>query len=336
MSSICIVGAGATGLLLLLLLHESGFDMSKVTIVDPYFDGGDLARKWTAIVSNTPWSKSVNALKVACPSISIPTREGPDTTTPLIEIAHLLRQLSSTALKNTRQVQGNVVSCNYDSTTRMWTTTAETGGAQLLSIQTSKLILAQGGEPKKMNLPIPAIPLEIALDVDRLKHYVKKSENILVFGTMHSGTLVIQNGVSLGANVTAYYNTEQPFYWARDGVYDGIKADAAEIADKIVAGVTPVTLVSTKDTAQVIRTSHGAQWVVFAMGFQSRNINIVVDGKSCSHTEYDGQTGRFVNAPAAWGFGIAYPNRAPDGVHWDVSVASFLEHMKHQLPNILE
>ena len=336
MSSICIVGAGATGLLLLLLLQESGYDMSKITIIDPYFDGGDLARKWTAVISNTPWSKSVNALKVACPSISIPTREGPDATTPLIEIAHLLRDLSSTALKNTRQVQGNVVSCNYDSTTRMWTTTGETGGAQLLSIQTSKLILAQGGKPKKMNLPIPAIPLEIALDVDRLKHYVKKSENILVFGTMHSGTLVIQNGVSLGANVTAYYNTEQPFYWARDGSYDGIKADAAEIADKIVAGVTPVTLVSTKDTAQVIRTSHGAQWAVFAMGFQSRPINIIVDGKPCSHTEYDGNTGRFVHAPAAWGFGIAYPNRAPDGIHWDVSVASFLEHMKHQLPNILE
>ena len=336
MSSICIVGAGATGLLLLLLLQESGYDMSKITIIDPYFDGGDLARKWTAVISNTPWSKSVNALKEVCPSISIPTREGPDATTPLIEIAHLLRELSSTALKNTQQVQGNVVSCSYDSTTRMWTTTAETGGAQLLSIQTSKLILAQGGEPKKMNLPIPTIPLQIALDVDRLKHYVKKSENILVFGTMHSGTLVIQNGVSLGANVTAYYNTEQPFYWARDGVYDGIKAEAAEIADKIVAGVTPVTLVSTKDTAQVIRTSHGAQWAVFAMGFQSRHINIIVDGKPCSYTEYDGQTGHLVNAPAAWGFGIAYPNRAPDGVHWDVSVASFLEHMKHQLPNILE
>jgi cation diffusion facilitator CzcD-associated flavoprotein CzcO len=335
MSSICIVGAGATGLLLLLLLHESGFDMSKVTIVDPYFDGGDLARKWTAVISNTPWSKSVNSLKQACPSISIPTREGPDTTTPLVEIAHLLRELSSTAVKNTQHVQGNVVSCKYDSTMRTWTTTVETGGAQQHSIQTSKLILTQGSEPKKMNLPIPAIPLEIALDIDRIKHYIRKGDKVLVFGTMHSGTLVIQNGASLGANVTAYYNTEKPFYWARDGIYDGIKADAAEIADKIVAGITPVTLVSTRDTAQVIRTSHGAQWAVFAMGFQPRPINITVDSESSSHTEYDGQTGR-LGVPAAWGFGVAYPNRAPDGVHWDVSVASFLEHMKLQIPNILE
>jgi hypothetical protein len=211
----------------------------------------------------------------------------------------------------------------------------ETGAAQQHSIQTSKLILAQGSEPKKMNLPIPAIPLEIALDIDRVKHYIRKGDKVLVFGTMHSGTLVIQNGTSLGAHVTAYYNTEKPFYWARDGAYDGIKADAAEIADKIVAGITPVTLVSTRDIAQVIRTSQGAQWTVFAMGFQPRPINITVDGKSSSHTEYDGQTGR-LNVPAAWGFGVAYPNRAPDGVHWDVSVASFLEHIKLRIPNLLE
>lgn len=334
MTSICIVGAGATGLLLLLLLQEAKVDISTVTIIDPHFDGGDLARRWTSVVSNTPWSKAVNALKAACPSLIIPDIHPLESTTPLIEIAHLLRLLASPSLKKSRQIQGQVVKASYDSANKLWTTTVEANGF-LQTLQTQQLVLTIGSEPKSLDLPIPSIPLEVALDTSRLKNYVKKGDKVIVFGTMHSGTLVIQNLVTLGTEVTAYYKAEKPFYWARDGTYDGIKADAADIADSIVAGTVKVTLVSTADTAKVIRSSQDAQWVVYAMGFYQRTIEISVDGNQCSSTDYDGQTGRLLKAPA-WGFGIAYPNRAPDGINWDVSVASFLEHMKPQIPEIIK
>jgi len=326
--SICIIGAGATGLLLLLLLQEASVDLSTVTIIDPYFDGGDLARKWTTVVSNTPWSKAIDSLKAACPSLTLP--ESHDRTTPLIEIAHLIRGLAAPLLKKTRQIQGRALGSNYDSQAKIWTTMVNGE-----SVSTSRLILAQGSEPKFMDLPIPSIPLEIALDQSRLKHYVKPGDKIITFGTMHSGTLIINNLVALGTQVTAYYNSPEPFYWARDGAYDGIKADAADIADKIVKGEIAVTLVPTKDTAKVIRTSHDAVWVVYAMGFVQRDISISVDGVACSAKEYDGSSGRLSNVPA-WGFGIAYPNRAPDGINWDVGVASFLEHMKGQISSIME
>jgi len=334
MTSICIVGAGATGLLLLLLLQEAAVDMSNITIIDPHFDGGDLARRWTSVISNTPWSKAVNSLKAACPSLVIPDIHPLDSTTPLVEIAHLLRNLASPPLKKTRQIQGRAVQSNYDSASKLWTTTVEANGL-LQTIQTQQLVLTLGSEPKALDLPIPSIPLEVALDSSRLRHYVKKGDKVIVFGTMHSGTLVIQNLTTLEADVTAYYRAEKPFYWARDGAYSGIKADAADIADSIVAGTTKVNLVSIGDTAKVIRTSHDAQWVVYAMGFYQRTLQISVDGAPCSSTEYDGQTGRLLKAPA-WGFGIAYPNRAPDGINWDVSVASFLEHMKPQILEILK
>ena len=70
------------------------------------------------------------------------------------------------------------------------------------------------------------------------------------------------------------------------------------------------------------------------MGFAPRSAQVSIDGVKSS-TEYDELTGRFMKG-AAWGFGIAYPNRAPDGIHWDVSVAAFLEHMKAQLSKIIE
>ena len=335
MDSICILGAGATGLLLLLLLQEANADLSTVTIIDPHFDGGDLARKWTSVISNTPWSKTINALQRCCPSLQISSPIDPTSLTPLVEIAHLLRTLAAPALKRVKRLQGRAIRSTYDTAANSWTVEVDSGG-QRQSVISRKLVLAPGGEPRTMDLPIPSIPLEIALDADRLKYFVKAGQHSMVFGTMHSGTLVIRNLVSLGARVTAYYNTDSPFYWDRDGIYDGVKAEAAAIADDIVAGKIPVTLVSTKDTAKVIRTSHNAEWVVYAMGFSPRDtIELVVDGSKISPIVYDGKTGKLPSIPA-WGFGIAYPNRAPDGVHWDVSVASFLGHMKHQLPNILE
>jgi hypothetical protein len=199
------------------------------------------------------------------------------------------------------------------------------------------LLFAQGAEPRTFDLPIPSIPLEIALDVARMRHYVRAGQRVMVFGTMHSGTLVMRNAVDCSAGaVVGLYNTPQPFTWDRDGAYDGIKREAADIADAIVAGQIPVELIPTQDTAAVIRASATADWVIYAMGFRPRHIPLKVDGVDRASAAYDGITGALLEAPAAWGFGVAYPNRAPDGVHWDVSVAAFLAHMKRQLPSLLE
>ena len=334
MSGVCIVGAGVTGLLLLLLFQEAGVDMSKITIVDPHFDGGDLARKWTAVQSNTPWSKTINAIQAACPSLQIPRTNDPSKTTPLVEIPHLVRSLCAKALQSCNQVQGHCLDANYDTATKQWTSRVLVEGS-VRDIVSSQLIFAPGSDPLKLNVPIPSIPLEIALDANRLRHYIRAGNKVIVFGTMHSGTLVIKNAASLGAQVTAFYKADAPFYWDRNGAYDGIKAEAAEVADDITGGKIPVTLVQVNETAKVIRASREADWVVYAMGFSMRDsIKVSADGIAKSIKEYDGATGRLTEVPA-WGFGTAYPNRAPDGIHWDVSVAAFLEHMKPQIPTIV-
>jgi hypothetical protein len=112
------------------------------------------------------------------------------------------------------------------------------------------------------------------------------------------------------------------------------------VADAIRAGQyspAQLTLSNVSDTATLVRGSIAADWVVYAMGFHPREtIALTVDGQPVSSTAYDGETGALKGAPAAWGFGVAYPNRAPDGIHWDVSVAAFLAHMRKQLPNIIE
>jgi len=333
MYNICIVGAGVTGLSLLLLLQESKADMSKVCIIDPHFDGGDLARKWTTVQSNTPWSKTTSALLKAFPSLQLTTMSS---TTTLIEIAGLLQELTAPILKKVGYIPGMVTRANYSTGPQWWTIYANVAGKSI-EILSTKLILAPGSEPKTLDLPIPSIPLEVALNKQTLQHYIKPNQNVMVFGTLHSGTIVIRNLVACGANVSAYYHSVKPFYWDRDGAYDGIKEEAAQIADEIMAGKIPVDLIPVQDTAKVIRGAAAATWVVYAMGFAPRNtIQISVDAIINDSRAYNGTTGLFDTLPCAWGFGIAYPNLAPDSIHWDVSVAAFLEHMGKQIPDILK
>lgn len=315
---------------MLLLLQESGTDLSKVIIIDPHFDGGDLARKWTAVQSNTPLSKSINAITAVCPTFVFPDQDLTKTSA-LIDIIHLLRSSVAASLKKIKIIQGVAISANYSSDPQRWTVEIAGKGP----ILAKRLILATGSEPKALDLPIPSIPLENALDVSRLKHYIKPGTSALVFGTLHSGTIVIRNLVACGAQVTALYKSAKPFYWARDGAYDGIKEEAAQIADDIVSGTLPVELVPIQDTSKVIRSSANADWVVYAIGFEPRNtVRLSLDEVGKSALNYNKHTGA-LEVPAAWGFGIAYPNSAPDGIHHDVSVAAFLEHMKPQIPAIL-
>lgn len=340
MYDLCILGAGITGLSLLLLLHEAKFPLSKVAIVDPYFDGGDLARMWTTVQSNTPWSKTLNALQATCPCISIPAALQAlpsDQSTPLAKIAELLRSCAAPLLRATKQIQALATQAEYKTSDKSWTIMFDRpiSSSGVTPLKARILVFAQGAVPRTMDLPIPSIPLDIGLDKSRLKHYLQPGQRLLVFGTMHSGTLVMQNAVDCSAAVVGLYNSPQPFTWSRDGAYDGIKREAADIADAIVAGRLPVELVHVQDTAAVIRASSTADWSIFAMGFQPRRICLVLDGVERSCGSYDGATGALREVPAAWGFGVAYPNRAPDGVHWDVSVAAFLSHMKSQLPSLL-
>jgi hypothetical protein len=336
---LCIIGAGITGLSLLLLLQETGADLSKVTIIDPHFDGGDLARRWGPVLSNTPWSKTIGALKDACPSLKVPDGYPLNSTSPLIEIAHLLRSLAAPALKQVRQIQATVTALDYKQPS--WKVTYTAAGLEQW-LQAAAVVLCQGSEPKTMNIPLPSIPLECALDVNRLRGFVKPGQRVLLFGTMHSGTLVMRNLKEVGAITTALYNSAQPFVFDRDGAYDGIKEEAATIADAILRGeYTQTTLSPVNNTATVVRAALEASWVIYAMGFAPRKqITITVEGRSKDIAAYNGHTGTLTGAPQAFGFGVAYPNAAtdpnvPDGAHWDVSVAAFLVHMKSALPRVL-
>ena len=320
MKKVCVIGCGAAGLLLLYNLQKQGVSPEQVIVIDPTLCGGDLQDKWYPVRSNTLWSQLLTA--VPYPG-GLPERWSFLDPSQPCSLRHYIQYLKEV-------VQSYLNRCDVHCTSatkvyheeNQWFIQLKVGP----SLKATILLVATGSDPKHLNLPYPSIPLPVALNQERLGEYVKKDDHILVFGTAHSATLIVRNLVDCGATVTNFYATAKPFYFDRDGDYDGLKQDAAEIADKILSNQLPVRMVSIQDTANLIRQTKKVNGVVYAIGFESRNPFGLKD--------YDGEPGKLNEVPNAWGFGIAYPNRAPDGIHWDVSIPAFQVHIEKQIENL--
>lgn len=315
----------------MLLLLRQNIPPSRITIVDPHVDGGDLIRRWHSVTSNTPLRAATEALQRH--GISLPPWAlvlNPDQPTLLSLLGRLLLDLARPALQEVTVIQSTALAANYNSSTTLWEISHTCG-----SLQAKTLILATGGQPKSLGLPIPSIPLEVALDIPRLRSYIQPGQRIAVFGTRHSGTLILRNCLDCSGIVTGIYRGSKPFQWARDGDYDGLKLDAAALADTYTtAKPASLTLVPFEDTAALIKATRTADWVIYAIGFQQKLITLSLDGTPVP-TIYDGKTGTIRGAPRAWGFGIAFPSQAPDGIHWDVGIAPFLDHIAQQVSAIV-
>lgn len=322
MKKICIVGCGVTGYLLLHNLQKNGVSPEQVIVIDPTFLGGDLCEKWCGVRSNTTWQQLLNAVPFPNGLPEQFASISPDSPCILRHYVDYLRELVRPYLMKCELHSTYVTSVIQESD--KWK--IELKGQQS-QIQSDLLLLATGSEPKQLDLPYPSIPLSTALNKEKLEQIIRKGEHILVFGTAHSATLIVRNLLECGARVTNFYASPKPFYFDRDGDYDGLKQDAAEIADKILNKELPVSLVSVQDTASVIRHTKQVDAAVYAIGFQARN--------PFGLKEYNPETGQLTGTTTGWGFGIAYPNKAPDGVHFDVSIPAFQAHIERQMPTIL-
>lgn len=201
-------------------------------------------------------------------------------------------------------------------------------------LTTNKLILCTGAIPTQMDLPKSIIPLEVALSVSDLRHFVHPKQRIVVFGTAHSGTLIMRNLKDCGCqHVVALYKGEKAFRWRRDGDPEGIKQESAAIADEIVTGAWgPLTprLVPVSDMGSMLRELMLADHVVYAMGFESRYPR--VQGAVLEHNVETGSLGEGI-----WGFGIGFPSRypTPTGTAPDVGFAAFADHILKCMPAVL-
>jgi hypothetical protein len=204
--------------------------------------------------------------------------------------------------------------------------------------EVQQVVLCTGADPRVLHYPKPHIPLEMALSPSRLGTYLQGGERVVVFGTSHSGTLVLRNLRRIGCRLTAVYHGDTPFRWARNHDSEGLKQESAVIADEIVGALwgteTPI-LLSTSSPVELVRAVMDADYVVYATGFVGRHPPIIGLGGS-SVGSYTPTTAMI--APGVWGFGIAYPGmyeKPRGGLAPDVGFMGFVLHILKCMPAIL-
>jgi len=332
MYKIGIVGLGPAGILTLALLPETVYP--SVIVFEPSAIGGDLATAYGSVIANIPKSVIVSAFQ-SVPRWSSATfpaldKYADDACPLLYDCVRTLRALIAPELAKVSYHSARVES--YEALPSGWK--IKTTQGTLFEVQ--KLVLATGATPRTLDLPKPTIPLAVAFSPSALAHVVSQEDKIAVFGTAHSGTLVLKNLRACGVcALTGLYKGEKPFQYARDGFSEGIKQESATIADSIVAEGW-ATLVPLDDFARAHRAVAEATAVVYAIGFQRSVVTYTESGvlKTATH---DG-TGFGTGVKNLYGFGIGFPApyTGPDGRQYpDVGFGGFVSAIKAVLPSLL-
>ncbi len=321
----CVIGFGIAGQLLVLELLEAKVSPADIVVVDQTFSGGDLALAYSAVLSNTPWFKTRKALSkysIAAEAIADgDSLYAESDYMPVRDIARLCWKAAWKAAQPIRKVKTTVLHLDY---TDVWSVQHTYG-----SLTAKTVFLATGGTPKELDLSTPTIPLHVALTPALLTSQVTPKDHVVVFGTSHSGTLILETLHKAQVPTTVIYKGSKPFQFESDGAYSGLKAHSETIAREAMNGsFTIVTLVPWTDPIGIHKALSSATRVIYAIGFEPR----CVDGLR----EYSPETAK-LKGERLYGFGLAYPGVSVlDGsVHQDVSVLSFQDQIQRCLPAAL-
>jgi thioredoxin reductase len=336
MFQLAIVGLGPAGIFTLASLPEDL--LPETLILERSCIGGDLSSQYGSVIANITKEWFIKTFKTIpkWANQSYPELDTyKDTEAPkLADICKILRRLVKPDIQKAH-LHTTALS-NLVQTTDGWNlvTPKET-------YQAKKVILCIGATPKTMDLPLPSIPLPIALSQDQLSHIVAPTDTIVVFGTSHSGTLVLRNLKNLGCtNVYAIYKGRDPFAISTNPAMgsDGLRSEGLKLAGALVAneinksewGSFTPTLVNYDDFSKIYRVLSKANAVIYAIGFEPRTF---------TYTNKTGTCGPITNdTPGIYGFGIGRPRMgktAAGDVFVDIGFEGFIKAIQTELPGIL-
>ena len=332
-----VVGAGPAGIAAVGKLIDSGVPSKAILWIDPRFNVGDLGHYWQHVSSNTTVGRFLDFLKASQAfqydetSSHFRLNQLPrETTCVLNEVVEPLQWVTKQLRGQVESVEDGVQKLTL--THNLWhlhTTEAV--------FQARSVVLATGAQPIQLTHPnVSVIPLETALDRDKLSQTINKQETYAVFGSSHSAMIVVRELIELGVhNVINFYR--QPCRYAIDLgdwiVFDntGLKGDTAAWVKQNIDGVQPVNLSRyLSNEANLARYLPECQHVVYAVGF-SRRPSFTIEGYAdVIHNPHNGIIG-----PNLFGLGIGFPELATDPlghVESQVGLWKFMGYLNKVLP----
>ena len=330
-----VIGAGPAGMASVGRLLDQGIAPKKIAWIDPAFTAGDIGGKWRSVSSNThagtflDYFNSSPAFRFSA-APPMPLREvNPHETCALALVADPLVWVTRHLRDRVTSLQ-TVASALYLER-RHWR--IQTDHGELVS---KNVILAVGAVPRKLSYPLPEIPVEVALDAEKLAGQSLAGATVAVFGSSHSSMIALPHLLRHPVDkVINFYRSPLRYAVYLDGwiLFDdvGLKGRAADWARENIDGVLPERLerCSVASPDFKLKLSE-CDWVVYTVGFERRRLPETPQWGELSHNPRNG-----ILAPGLFGLGIAFPEYAADPYgygQYRVGLKKFMDYLDTVLP----
>lgn len=335
-----IIGAGPSGIIVVdKLLSYYSLSPDEILWVDPYFKVGDFGVKWRNVPSNTRVKDFIKFFE-ACNlynedffrnTFSLFTLN-PYDTCYLKYAIEPLQWMSDTLINKVSSINTFVQS--IEKIEDEWKITLSNNEERLAK----NIILTQGADPIKLPYShCTEIPLETALNKDKLIGYCDKHDRIAVFGSSHSAILVLKNlfEIKKCQKILNFYRSPIRYatYLDNDQIlFDntGLKGTAALFARQHIETYRGSQLLRIKSTEENInKYLPQCTKLIYAIGFHPRKIN--TSGFDIS--KYDKSTG--IISKGLYGLGFAYPSEITnhiDETEKNIGLLKFARHLENIFP----
>jgi cation diffusion facilitator CzcD-associated flavoprotein CzcO len=331
-----VIGAGPAGIAAVGKLLDHGIAPEGIAWIDPAFAAGDLGGKWRSVSSNTQvglflaYLNGSSAFRFsAAPPMPLPDAD-PQETCALALVADPLVWVTEHLRERVQAFQTTATALFLER--RQWR--IETEQQELAS---KNVVLAVGAVPKKLAYPqLKEIPVEVALDPEKLAGEPLADATVAVFGSSHSSMIALPHLLRHPVEkVINFYRSPLRYAVNLDDwiLFDdsGLKGRAADWARENIDGVYPDRLercwISSPDFEEKLAECDRA---VYTVGFERRTLP---ETKQWGQLDYNPNNG--ILAPGLFGLGIAFPARATDRygyVEYRVGLKKFIDHLHSVLP----
>ncbi|HAU1515530.1 TPA: FAD-dependent oxidoreductase [Legionella pneumophila] len=332
-----VVGAGPAGIAAVGKLLDYGIAPSEILWIDPHFKVGDFGQLWRNVSSNTTVKLFSSFLHAAnsfsykkAPSTFRLNNLDPDNTCLLSDVAEPLQWVTSILVNQVIAEETVIHSLSLSG--GCWTLCSDTQ-----QYRAKNVILATGAVPSSLNYPgVNVVPFEIAIDKQRLAHFVDTNETYGVFGSSHSAIMILRSLIELGVKKVINFYRSPCRYAINMGnwiLFDntGLKGDTAAWARKHIDGVLPANLVRYYPSElNIARHLPECDKVIYAVGFERRK-NMTID--NYEHVTPNPHVG--IIGPGLFGLGIAYPELSVDPfgtIEHQVGLWKFMVYLCKVLP----
>lgn len=296
-----VVGAGFAGITALAVLLDSGVEPSTIAWIDPEFNVGRVGKYYRDVPGNVQ-TQHLTEYVENCPLFKTITSAALDKLyTYPAEQFQSLHVIVDPLLDFTAYLQNLVVPMQntVSSLTRTdygWRV-EHCGGF----INAKKVILAIGAHPKSLPYGVPEIPLDDALNKNKLLQLVSCNDSVAVFGAMHSAMLVLKH---LSENcVKRMINFYLEDYFIGSPGLEGATAQwVQDVLEKNKLS-NLVRLVSTAENREKFLPE--CTKAVYAIGYETTKL-LINDSFDVMFDEYTGIIDEHL-----YGIGIAFP---PTGI----------------------